>query len=175
MPGLSECPAANSQVFNTAAEASHSSLVSGPVRLSTDTSESSDHVSYHLGKLRKWLSASSAATICWRNDITMATPLKIGAVLWLGPVYGQKAISVNCGDIAVCTLTVQGKNLSKMNHSVSRLAVLETCGVAKGPGVAQASSKDAATASFFMMTQREDFVTEDDLQPGMLHTQPLTA
>lgn len=172
MPGISECPGPNAPAFNARTEARSSPNVNDPIRLSADTSASSDYASYQFKDLSQWVSANSAATICWRNDATLGNPVKIGSVFWLGPVPGQKAISVNCGDLAVCTFTVQGKNLSKLDHKVSRLAILEECGVAKGPGVAHARSENPGAPSFVMMgnSQQEEFVTEDDLKPGMLQT-----
>ncbi|OEH75896.1 cysteine repeat modular [Cyclospora cayetanensis] len=128
-----------------------------------------DCLYYNLGAGRAWLSENGKGTICWHSDVTASrTPVKIAQALWLGPPFiRNQPMYVTCSHVAVCNVSVHGKNFSFMDHSVTRLAVLESCGTAKGLGVAQLRTVKSEHASFLMIreTPSYELVTEDDLEP----------
>ncbi|CDJ28361.1 uncharacterized protein EMH_0014250 [Eimeria mitis] len=170
LPGDAECPDEDSDVFETAVEPEASqSDFSLPLKLSAEPLPGEgvvDYVTYKFDSGRAWLSEHGSATICWRDDATLKWT-KISQALWVGPLYAHKPISVSCSHNGACPLTVEGKNLTKLDHSFSRVAILQKCGAAKGLGTAQLRSARVGASSFLILGSHVSgsFLTEEDLEP----------
>ncbi|CDI87078.1 cysteine repeat modular protein, putative [Eimeria praecox] len=145
LPGEAECPDENSALYDSAVGLEDSELNFGsPLSLSAEPisdDEVVEYMTYRFGSGRAWLSQNGSSTICWRDDGTRKST-KIGQALW-------------------------GKNLTKLDHSFSRLAILQRCGAAKGLGTAQLRSAKVGASSFLILGSSTSggFLTEEDLEP----------
>lgn len=172
LPGEVECPNEDSSLFESVVglDVSESNF-SSPLRLPVEPlpdGEVVEYATYSFASGRAWLSENGSATICWRDDGTRIST-KLGRALWLGPLYSRKPLQMHCSHGGGCPITVQGKNLTKLDHSISRLAILTKCGEAKGLGTAQLRSATVGDSSFLILGSHTSrgLLTEEDTEPGM--------
>lgn len=172
LPGETECPSKGNSIYKSAVGLEASELsTNSPLSLSAEPisdGEVVEYATYRFGSARAWLSENGSATICWRDDGT-GESIKIANVLWVGPLFKRKPIQLSCSHSGACPITVQGKNLTKLDHSFSRVAVLQKCGEARGLGTAQLRSAKVGGSSFLILGSHSSrgLLTENDLKPGM--------
>ncbi|KAL8440015.1 hypothetical protein Efla_004931 [Eimeria flavescens] len=167
LPGDVECPDVPSDTFHTATAIDSPVLdPHKPLQL-TPEEPTQDFVWYQFGAAKSWLSENVSATICWGSNDIPGKAVKIAQALWLGPLYDRTPMKVKCPQTAVCKFWVHGKNLAKLDHSFSRVAILEQCGQAKGPGAARMRSTSAGSASFitFGSSSTPNLLTANNLEP----------
>ncbi|KAL8449815.1 hypothetical protein Emed_002778 [Eimeria media] len=133
VPGDAECADVSSGTFETATPVDSSTLDPAEPLLLPSEPITEEYVRYRFDTAKPWLSENGSATICWASRTLSGQAVKISQALWLGPLYERDPIKVTCAQSAVCTVWVHGKNMTKLDHSNSRVAVLNRCGEANGP------------------------------------------
>ncbi|KAL8431142.1 hypothetical protein ACSSS7_005460 [Eimeria intestinalis] len=151
VPGDAQCADIPSDTFESATPVDSSSANPAEPLLLPSEPITEEFVRYRFDQAKPWLSENGSATICWASRNSPGQAVKISRAFWLGPLPGRSPIKVICAESAVCTVWVQGKNLTKLDHSNSRVAVLDRCGEAKGPGIARMRSTRSGSASFITL------------------------
>ncbi|KAL8271945.1 hypothetical protein Esti_004069 [Eimeria stiedai] len=174
VPGVAECADVSSDTFGSATPADSSTFNPAEPLLLPSGSITEDYISYRLDTAKPWLSENGSATICWASRTLRGQAVKISQAFWLGPLYQRSPIKVTCAHSAVCTVWVHGKNLTKLDHSNSRVAILGRCGEAKGPGAARMRSTRAGSVSFITLASSDapNLLTANNVEPVHFWGQP---
>lgn len=168
-------PAPDDAVFREAAASAPIDLHKEALLLSPrDASQDEKRKTYVFPSSGKdWLSARGSATICWSYGVGACPAIgpcvvNLGVMYWRGPRPQADAdIAEICHSSTGCLLRITGLNLQMMDHSYSRLALLNSCGKPEGPGLLEVDRYPPGYVVETPSQQLENlFVPDIGLEPG---------